>query len=86
MNETLKQYMLLVKENSSLINGPDYPGKEKDIRKQKEQIDAYAKKLQQGFSTDDDYDEFADAVIKCAYGDISLEELETVYNELISPS
>ncbi|ASB89074.1 MULTISPECIES: YnfE family protein [Bacillus] len=85
MNDTLQQYMLLVKENSDLINGPDYPGKETDIQKQKEQIEYYAKQLQQGFSTDDDYDEFADAVIKCAYGDISMEELETVYHELTAP-
>lgn len=41
MDETLKQYMLLFKQNSDLVNGPDYPGKEKDIQNQKEQIEAY---------------------------------------------
>ncbi|MCY7779739.1 YnfE family protein [Bacillus haynesii] len=85
MNETLQQYMMLVKENYDTINGPDYTGKEEDIEKRKEQIELYAKTLQQGFSTDDDYDEFADAVIKCAYGDLTMEELETVYRELTSP-
>ncbi|MFO6495690.1 MULTISPECIES: YnfE family protein [Bacillus] len=82
MDETLQHYMMLVKENRDIINGPDYTGKDQDIEKRKEQIKLYAKKLQQGFSTDDDYDEFADAVIKCAYGDITMEELETVYHEL----
>ncbi|MEC1262624.1 YnfE family protein [Bacillus swezeyi] len=84
MDGIVKQYMMLVKENSDMINGPDYPGKQRDIQKQKETIKSYAQKLQQGFSTDDDYDEFADAVIKCAYGDITMEELETVYHELTS--
>ncbi|MFJ1446559.1 hypothetical protein BJH90_04365 [Bacillus halotolerans] len=85
MDETLKQYMLLFKQNSDLVNEPDYPGKEKDIQNQKEQIEAYEKLLQQGFTSDYDYDEFADSVIKCAYGDMTLEELEAVYYGLTSP-
>lgn len=85
MDETLKQYMLLFKQNSDLVNGPDYPEKEKDIQNQKEQIEAYEKLLQQGFTSDYDYDEFADSVIKCAYGDMTLEELEAVYYGLTSP-
>lgn len=85
MDETLKQYMLLFKQNNDLVNGPDYPNKEKDIQNQKEQIEAYEKLLQQGFTSDYDYDEFADSVIKCAYGDMTLEELEAVYYGLISP-
>ncbi|BDG80175.1 MULTISPECIES: YnfE family protein [Bacillus] len=85
MDETLKQYMLLFKQNSDLVNGPDYPGKEKDIQNQKEQIEAYEKLLQQRFTSDYDYDEFADSVIKCAYGDMTLEELEAVYYGLTSP-
>ncbi|MCC2928995.1 MULTISPECIES: YnfE family protein [Bacillus] len=85
MDETLKQYMLLFKQNNDLVNGPDYPNKEKDIQNQKEQIEAYEKLLQQGFTSDYDYDEFADSVIKCAYGDMTLEELEAVYYGLTSP-
>ncbi|MEC1289617.1 YnfE family protein [Bacillus mojavensis] len=85
MDETLKQYMLLFKQNNDLVNGPDYPNKEKDIQNQKEQFEAYEKLLQQGFTSDYDYDEFADSVIKCAYGDMTLEELEAVYYGLISP-
>ncbi|MGX4766098.1 YnfE family protein [Bacillus mojavensis] len=85
MDETLKQYMLLFKQNNDLVNGPDYPNKEKDIQNQKEQIKNYEKLLQQGFTSDYDYDEFADSVIKCAYGDMTLEELEAVYYGLISP-
>ncbi len=67
MDEILKQYMVLYKKMSNMINGPDYPGKEKDIQHQKDQIEVYEKQLQQGFSTDYDYDVFADSVIKCAY-------------------
>ncbi|MEC1668345.1 YnfE family protein [Bacillus mojavensis] len=85
MDETLKQYMFLFKQNNDLVNGPDYPNKEKDIQNQKEQIKAYEKLLQQGFTSDYDYDEFADSVIKCAYGDMTLEELEAVYYGLTSP-
>ncbi|CUB25674.1 hypothetical protein BN2127_JRS7_00693 [Bacillus subtilis] len=85
MDETLKQYMMLFKEMNNAINGPDYPGKEKDIQHQKEQIEAYEKQLQQGFSTDYDYDVFADSVIKCAYGDMTLEDLEAVYYGLTTP-
>ncbi|MDR4225845.1 hypothetical protein FO507_00330 [Bacillus mojavensis] len=85
MDKTLKQYMLLFKQNNDLVNGPDYPNKEKDIQNQKEQIEAYEKLLQQGFTSDYDYDEFADSVIKCAYGDMTLEELEAVYYGLTSP-
>ncbi|MCY8511800.1 YnfE family protein [Bacillus mojavensis] len=85
MDETLKQYMFLFKQNNDLVNGPDYPNKEKDIQNQKEQIEAYEKLLQQGFTSDYDYDEFADSVIKCAYGDMTLEELEAVYYGLTSP-
>ncbi|MCY8480780.1 YnfE family protein [Bacillus mojavensis] len=85
MDETLKQYMLLFKQNNDLVNGPDYPNKEKDIQNQKEQVEAYEKLLQQGFTSDYDYDEFADSVIKCAYGDMTLEELEAVYYGLTSP-
>nr|WP_267495979.1 YnfE family protein [Bacillus mojavensis] len=81
----MKQYMLLFKQNNDLVNGPDYPNKEKDIQNQKEQIEAYEKLLQQGFTSDYDYDEFADSVIKCAYGDMTLEELEAVYYGLTSP-
>jgi hypothetical protein len=77
--------MLLFKQNNDLVNGPDYPNKEKDIQNQKEQIEAYEKLLQQGFTSDYDYDEFADSVIKCAYGDMTLEELEAVYYGLTSP-
>lgn len=79
MDEILKQYIVLYKEMSNVINGPDYPGKEKDIQHQKDQIEVYEKQLQQGFSTDYDYDVFADSVIKCAYGDMTLEDLEAVY-------
>lgn len=85
MDETLKQYMFLFKQNNDLVNGPDYPNKEKDIQNQKEQIEAYEKLLRQGFTSDYDYDEFADSVIKCAYGDMTLEELEAVYYGLTSP-
>ncbi|MEC1755775.1 YnfE family protein [Bacillus mojavensis] len=85
MDETLKQYMLLFKQNNDLVNGPDYPNKEKDIQNQKEQIEAYEKLLQQGFTSDYDYGEFADSVIKCVYGDMTLEELEAVYYGLTSP-
>nr|WP_275592043.1 YnfE family protein [Bacillus atrophaeus] len=81
----MKQYMLLFKQNNDLVNGPDYPDKEKDIQNQKEQIEAYEKLLQQGFTSDYDYDEFTDSVIKCAYGDMTLEELEAVYYGLTSP-
>nr|WP_255204634.1 YnfE family protein [Bacillus halotolerans] len=81
----MKHYMLLFKQNNDLVNGPDYPEKEKDIQNQKEQIEAYEKLLQQGFTSDYDYDEFADSVIKCAYGDMTLEELEAVYYGLTSP-
>lgn len=35
MDEILKQYMVLYKKMSNMINGPDYPGKEKDIQHQK---------------------------------------------------
>ncbi|OUL06461.1 YnfE family protein [Bacillus spizizenii] len=68
MDETLKQYMMLFKEMNNAINGPDYPGKEKDIQHQKEQIEV-----------------FADSVIKCAYGDMTLEDLEAVYYGLTTP-
>ncbi len=85
VDETLKQYMMLFKEMNNAINGPDYQGKEKDIQHQKEQIEAYEKQLQQGFSTDYDYDVFADSVIKCAYGDMTLEDLEAIYYGLTTP-
>ncbi|UVB77313.1 YnfE family protein [Bacillus subtilis] len=85
MDEILKQYMVLYKEMSNMINGLDYPGKEKDIQHQKDQIEVYEKQLQQGFSTDYDYDVFADSVIKCAYGDMTLEDLEAVYYGLTTP-
>lgn len=39
----------------------------------------------EGFSTDYDYDVFADSVIKCAYGDMTLEDLEAVYYGLTTP-
>ncbi|NPC92942.1 YnfE family protein [Bacillus sp. WMMC1349] len=81
MNETLKQYIRLVKKRNEIINKTEYADQEPDIEKK---IKHYERELQQSFSTDDDYDEFTDAVIKCVYGDISIEELETVYHELIS--
>ncbi|MDA1475192.1 YnfE family protein [Bacillus changyiensis] len=81
MNETLKQYVRLVKKKNEIINQPEYADQEPDIEKK---MKHYERELQQGFSTDDGYDEFADAVIKCVYGDISIDELETVYHELIS--
>ncbi|MGO0713446.1 YnfE family protein [Bacillus subtilis] len=81
MDEILKQYMVLYKKMSNMING-----KEKDIQHQKDQIEVYEKQLQQGFSTDYDYDVFADSVIKCAYGDMTLEDLEAVYYGLTTPS
>lgn len=43
MDEILKQYIVLYKEMSNVINGPDYPGKEKDIQHQKDQIEVYEK-------------------------------------------
>ncbi|MBL3646992.1 YnfE family protein [Bacillus vallismortis] len=85
MDDILKQYMVLFKHMNDVINGPDYPGKEKDIQNQKEQIEPYETQLQQRFSTDYDYDEFADSAIKCAYGDMTLEDLEAVYYELTTP-
>ncbi|MGV7099337.1 YnfE family protein [Bacillus subtilis] len=85
MDEILKQYMVLYKKMSNMINGPDYPAKEEDIQHQKDQIEVYEKQLQQGFSTDYDYDVFADSVIKCAYGDMTLEDLEAVYYGLTTP-
>ncbi|MEC1649387.1 MULTISPECIES: YnfE family protein [Bacillus] len=85
MDETLKQYMMLFKKINNAVNGPDYPEKETDIQHQKEQLESYETKLQQRFSTDYDYDVFADSVIKCAYGDLTLEDLEAVYDELTTP-
>ncbi|MGG1455683.1 YnfE family protein [Bacillus subtilis] len=48
MDEILKQYMVLYKKMSNMINGPD-------------------------------------SVIKCAYGDMTLEDLEAVYYGLTTP-
>lgn len=50
MNETLQQYMMLVKENYDTINGPDYAGKEEDIEKRKKQIALYAKRSSKVFN------------------------------------
>lgn len=49
MDEILKQYIVLYKEMSNVINGPDYPGKEKDIQHQKDQIEVYEKQLSKDF-------------------------------------
>lgn len=49
MDEILKQYMVLYKKMSNMINGPDYPGKEKDIQHQKDQIEVYEKQPQRRF-------------------------------------
>lgn len=49
MDEILKQYMVLYKKMSNMINGPDYPGKEKDIQHQKDQIEVYENSCSKDF-------------------------------------
>lgn len=49
MNETLQQYMMLVKEHYDTINGPDYTGKEEDIEKRKSKSSFTPKRSSKAF-------------------------------------
>ncbi|MBM7605931.1 hypothetical protein JOC75_003959 [Metabacillus crassostreae] len=83
MDEQLKQYIEVVKENSKTMNGPDYEGREQDLLRQKEDLEKYEHGLKMKSRSSESFDKLVDATIGFANNDLSQTELDEIYKQSI---
>lgn len=83
MDDQLKQYIDVVKENSETMNRPDYEGREQDLLRQKEDLEKYEHGLKMKSRSSESFDTLVDATVSFANNDISQTELDEIYKQCI---
>lgn len=83
MDEQLKQFIDVVKENSEIMSGPDYEGREQDLLRQKEDLEKYEHGLKIKSRSSESFDKLVDATVSFANNDLSQTELDEIYKQSI---
>ncbi|MFN2747475.1 MULTISPECIES: YnfE family protein [Bacillus] len=77
--DDLEGYVEAVKRNMETMNAADYDGKEEDLARQQKELERYERQIKETSTSAESFDQIVDAAVDYAAGDISLSQLEQIY-------